>query len=88
MYSYSLTIFILMDFPKHIYTISMDLSILYLKWSLIVFILANSADPDEMPRYVAFHEGLHCCPKYLLTFIQNENGKGKSMKWLQALVNY
>ena len=32
----------------------------------IVFSLANSADPDEMPPYVAFHLGLHCLPKHLL----------------------
>ena len=31
----------------------------------IVFILANSADPDEMPPYSAFHLGLHFLPKYL-----------------------
>ena len=50
----------------------MELSILYLKGlsvkiskndaflSLkIVFILANSADPDEMPHKAAFHLGLH-----------------------------
>ena len=24
------------------------------------FVLANSADLDEMPHYVAFHLGLHC----------------------------
>ena len=30
---------------------------MYLK---IVFILANSTDPDEMPPYVAFHLDLHC----------------------------
>ena len=24
------------------------------------FVLANSADPDEMPPYAAFHLGLHC----------------------------
>ena len=29
----------------------------------IVFTLANSADPDEMPPYAAFHLGLHCLPK-------------------------
>ena len=29
------------------------------------FVLANSADPDEMPYYVAFHLGFHCLPKYL-----------------------
>ena len=39
----------------------------------IVFILANSVDPDEMPRYVAFHLGLHWLPKNLFTTsIQNE----------------
>ena len=27
--------------------------------------LANSADPDEMQHYAAFHLGLHCLPKYL-----------------------
>ena len=30
----------------------------------IDFVLANSADPDEMPHYAAFHLGLHCWPKY------------------------
>ena len=25
-----------------------------------VLILANSADPDEMPHYAAFHPCLHC----------------------------
>ena len=25
--------------------------------------LANSADPDEMQHYAAFHLGLHCLPK-------------------------
>ena len=36
--------------------------------------LASSADPDEMPRYVAFHLGIHCLAKYLFTgtCIQNE----------------
>ena len=29
-----------------------------------VFVLANSADPDEMPLSVAFHQGLHCLPKF------------------------
>ena len=26
--------------------------------------IANSADPDEMLLYEAFHQGLHCLPKY------------------------
>ena len=73
----------MMGYPINIYAVSMELSILYFKWlavknpkwSLkIVFILANSVDPDEMLPYGAFHLGLHCCPKYLFTGIQNENG--------------
>ena len=40
----------------------------------IVFILANSADPDEMPPYAAFHLGLYCLPNYLFTGVQNEKG--------------
>ena len=28
--------------------------------------VANSADADEMPPYVAFHLGLHCLSKYHL----------------------
>ena len=35
----------------------------------IVFILAKSADPDEMLPYVAFQLGLHCLPKYLLMLL-------------------
>ena len=31
----------------------------------IVFIIANSAGPVEMPHFAAFHLGLHCVPKYL-----------------------
>ena len=30
----------------------------------VVLILANTADPDEMQHYAAFHLGLHCLPKY------------------------
>ena len=26
----------------------------------IDFVFANSADPDEMPHYAAFHLGIHC----------------------------
>ena len=29
-----------------------------------VLILANSAEPDEMQHYAAFHLGLHCLSKY------------------------
>ena len=30
----------------------------------VVLKLANSADPDEMQLYAAFHLGLHCFPAY------------------------
>ena len=30
----------------------------------IDFVLANSADPDEMPHYASFHLCLHCLSKY------------------------
>ena len=53
--------------------ISFDLSMYYLSLK-IVFILANSNGPDEMPPYVAFHLGLHCLPKHLFTGIKNEKG--------------
>ena len=29
----------------------------------VVLILANSADPDEMQHYAAFHQGLYCLPR-------------------------
>ena len=40
-------------------------TILYLK-GLPGEISVNSAGPDEMPPYAAFHLGLNCLPKYLL----------------------
>ena len=40
----------------------------------IVFILADSADPDEMQHDAAFHLGLHCFPKYQIICIRNERG--------------
>ena len=42
------------DFTKNILFLSLKMD----------FVLANSADPDEMPHCVAFHLGLHCLPKY------------------------
>ena len=33
----------------------------------IVFILTNSAGPDEMQLNAAFHLGLHCMQKYMFT---------------------
>ena len=31
----------------------------------IVYILANSEEPDEMPRYAAYHHCSNCLLKYL-----------------------
>ena len=79
-----------MDYPIHIDTIHMELSISCFKGlkfnflyndvllsQKIVFILANSADPDEMPPYATFHPGLHWLLKYMFTVIQNEKCKSK-----------
>ena len=62
-----LTLCILMDFPIQIHRIRMGLFIIYFKGSQveystnyvlqspkIVFIIANSAGPDEMQHYAAF----------------------------------
>ena len=39
---------------------------------LIDFVLANSADPFEMPHFAAFHLGLHCLQfKYLFQGISS-----------------
>ena len=73
-------LFILMDYPILIQYV--ELSILPVKIYIsllflclkIVFIVVNNADPDEMLPYVAFHQGLHCLPKYLFTGIKNEKG--------------
>ena len=42
---------------------------------MIVFVSANSADPDEVPLYVAFHLGLHCLLQYPFRDFQNTKGK-------------
>ena len=33
----------------------------------IIFVLTNSVDPDEMSYYTAFHLGLHCLQKYVIS---------------------
>ena len=66
-----------MDFSTHIDKLSMELPILCFKGShvevsnynvflslKVVFIIANSLDPDEMQHHAAFHHGLHCLLKY------------------------
>ena len=48
-------------------------------------VLANSADPNEMPHYVAFYLGLHCLPKYSKTCVKqplkNRQNKALYDKW-------
>ena len=75
-----LTLCILMDSSTWYDTIHLGWFIVHKKGSQVSFpnndvisslkllsILANSADPDEMPHYAAFHLGLHCLPKYLFS---------------------
>ena len=45
----------------------------------IVFFLANSADPDEMPPYAAFHRSLHCLPKYMYLFFSYDIASGSEI---------
>ena len=65
-----------MYFPMQIKAIKMWLFIMYFKGSHVnIFRLLcisvpqdcfylNSVDPDIMPQYAAFHQGLHCLSKY------------------------
>ena len=66
------THFVPMEFPIKFDTFKSGWSIVYIEGSQVIivflslkidFVLANSADPDEMPQFVAFHLGLHCFPK-------------------------
>ena len=66
-----------MEFTIKLDTVKSEWSIVYIEGSRVIiskkcyilslkmdFVVANCADPDEMPHYVAFHLGLHCLPKY------------------------
>ena len=66
-----------MEFSIKLYTIKSEWSIVYIEGSYVkmsqkccIFslkidiALANSVDPDEMQHHAAFHQGLHCLPKY------------------------
>ena len=52
----------------------------------IDFILANMADPDDMPHYETFHLDLHCLPKYLFTDISNEKGANNHDSFLSLFI--
>ena len=45
---------------------------MFRSWNDLFMILANSADPDEMRTYAAFHLGLHYLLKFPFTGILNE----------------
>ena len=74
-----LSLCIPMEFPVKLDTVKSGWPIVYIEGSQAIIsknviflslkidsILANSADPDEMPPYAAFHLGLHGLPKYLM----------------------
>ena len=54
---------------------------------MIDFIIANSADPDEMWHSVAFHLGLLCLQKYLLAYAKFRLSKILA-KWRNHSVVY
>ena len=76
----NLTLFRRMEFPIMFDTIKSRWPIVYIDESQILiskinivflslkidFVLANGANPDEMPTYVAFHLALHYLSKYPL----------------------
>ena len=79
-----------MDFPLQIDRTRIGLSIICVKGSQfnLVFIsmkfgltLTNSADPNEMPLFAAFHLGLHCLPKYIFKSLQYTKGREGSGPW-------
>ena len=51
----------LVDFPIHFDTQVEFVNDVFLQL-VAVLIIANSADPDEIQYYAAFHLGLHCLP--------------------------
>ena len=66
-----------MELPIKFDTIKSGWSIVYIEGSEVIisqkyifsvkidFVLANSADPDEMQHYTVFHLGIQCLLKYL-----------------------
>ena len=66
-----------MEFPIKFDTVKSGWSIVYIEGSQVLiskniiflslkisYVFPNSADPDEMQHYAAFHLGLHCLPRY------------------------
>ena len=76
-----------MEFSIKFDTGKSERSIMYIKGSQIIisknilfltlkidFVLANSADPDEMPHYASFHLDLQCLPRYPFSVFWSSNG--------------
>ena len=40
----------------------------------VLYVYTNHADPDEMLHNAAFHQGIHCLPKYSLGSLQDTKG--------------
>ena len=53
-----------LQFPENVVFFSLKIDV----------VLANSADPDEMPPYAAFFMGLHCMPKNMFRGFRSTNG--------------
>ena len=53
-----------MEFFFKFETVKPGGSIIYIEGSQILSLIANGADPDEMPHYAAFHLGFHFLSKY------------------------
>ena len=71
-----LTLCVSVEFPIMFDTVKPGWSIVYIEGSQVIipkkiiflslkidFALANSVNPDKMPHYAAFCQGLHCLPK-------------------------
>ena len=55
------------------------------------FVIANSADPDEMTHHVAFHLGLPCSMKYPIRGFEYTKGIQRfiiSYIWVQKLPSF
>ena len=76
-----------MEFPIKFDTVKSGWSIIYIEGSQVIilknfvflflkthFVLANSAGPNEMLHDAAFHQGLHCLPKYMFMGFWSSKG--------------
>ena len=72
---------VLMGFPIHTDKTSTGSRLYWTNYDVflsldVVLILANSADPDEMQHYAAFHQSLHCRQGICLGISSMQRDKG------------